>query len=280
MGNINFKDIVCDNYYCQPISFKPEWFSENSWNINYVYYDIANTKNKISEKKNEDSTDSLNYTNNIENENFEHENIEKKDNETIENTLSSDSTFKKNVTEIFKNKPYIIDKGILKIKNVQKFDLLLSKKLLIDFEEIDKISIPINFKYDIETRIDFYIIFSNYIVNLDNINNLNLSNDNAFYINLTFLKKKIFISHSFNDKIIKKSINPNKINTFHLNLINNFNLLLIEEKLYNNNINKIFSEKYFKMFNCDHSNNIYLNLFIKPKTNICLENEFLELNFE
>jgi hypothetical protein len=55
---------------------------------------------------------------------------------------------------------------------------------------------------------------------------------------------------------------------------------LIEEKLYNNNINKIFSEKYFKMFNCDETNDIYLNLFIKPKTNIFLENEFLELNFE
>jgi hypothetical protein len=56
--------------------------------------------------------------------------------------------------------------------------------------------------------------------------------------------------------------------------------LLIEEKLYNNNINKIFSEKYFKMFNCDESNDIYLSLFIKSKTNIYLDNEFLELNFE
>lgn len=35
MGN-NFS---CDNYYCQDIILKPEWFSENSWNITYNYFD-------------------------------------------------------------------------------------------------------------------------------------------------------------------------------------------------------------------------------------------------
>ena len=35
MGN-NFS---CDNYYCQDIILKPEWFSENSWNISYNYFD-------------------------------------------------------------------------------------------------------------------------------------------------------------------------------------------------------------------------------------------------
>jgi len=31
MGNIS-----CQNYYCQDVSFKPEWLSENSWNIEYI----------------------------------------------------------------------------------------------------------------------------------------------------------------------------------------------------------------------------------------------------
>ena len=35
MGN-NF---ACENYYCQDIILKPEWFSENSWNITYDYFD-------------------------------------------------------------------------------------------------------------------------------------------------------------------------------------------------------------------------------------------------
>jgi hypothetical protein len=35
MGN-NFS---CDNYYCQDIILKPEWFSEKSWNISYNYFD-------------------------------------------------------------------------------------------------------------------------------------------------------------------------------------------------------------------------------------------------
>ncbi len=30
MGNLS-----CQNYYCQDISFKPEWFSDKSWNIEY-----------------------------------------------------------------------------------------------------------------------------------------------------------------------------------------------------------------------------------------------------
>ena len=31
MGNI-----ICENYYCQDVSIKPEWFSEESWNISYI----------------------------------------------------------------------------------------------------------------------------------------------------------------------------------------------------------------------------------------------------
>ena len=33
MGNINYNNFMCENYYCQSVSYKPEWFSENSWNI-------------------------------------------------------------------------------------------------------------------------------------------------------------------------------------------------------------------------------------------------------
>ena len=36
MGNINYNNFICENYYCQSVSFKPEWFSETTWTINYV----------------------------------------------------------------------------------------------------------------------------------------------------------------------------------------------------------------------------------------------------
>jgi hypothetical protein len=42
MGN-NF---VCENYYCESISLKPEWFSENSWDITYDYFDNKNNNLK------------------------------------------------------------------------------------------------------------------------------------------------------------------------------------------------------------------------------------------
>ena len=34
MGNTYF---ICENYYCQSITYKPEWFSESNWNIEYSY---------------------------------------------------------------------------------------------------------------------------------------------------------------------------------------------------------------------------------------------------
>ena len=79
MGNFQ-----CNNYYCQNVSFKPEWLSESAWEITFNHNQI---------------------------------------------------------------KPYIIDKGILKINNVNKFKLLLTKKLILYFNEVRNISIPINFKY-------------------------------------------------------------------------------------------------------------------------------------
>lgn len=42
MGNLS-----CQNYYCQDISFKPEWFSENSWNIEFKYTNVNNDSNEI-----------------------------------------------------------------------------------------------------------------------------------------------------------------------------------------------------------------------------------------
>jgi hypothetical protein len=219
MGNI-----ICDNYYCQSVSFKPEWFSESSWNIDYKY--DLNEKDDINKK------------------------------------------------------PYHIDKGIIKINNVSSFDLLLSKKLLIDFDEIKNISIPINFKYNIEKKNEYNIniIFSNKLLLLNDINNLDTNNTDIFFINLKIFKKYCFIYRSFNDIIIKKKLNTNKINTFLINLENNINILLVSETLYNNNKINIYENKYLKN-NFNYQNNFFLNILIKSKNNIC-DNEFIELNFE
>lgn len=209
MGNF-----VCDNYYCQSVSFKPEWFSESTWNITYD-----------SEKK-----------------------------------------------------PYIIDKGVLKMNDIKKFKLLLSKKLLIDFNEIRNISIPINFKYVLnrDNDIDIFIIFSNKILLIDDINQLTPSN-NLFFIHMNMLKKKLIIYRSFNDKIITKKINSKKINTFLLTIENNFNILLITEKIFNN-LKNIYNEKHLNN-NFDNYDDLYLNLYIKSEHGL-LEKEFVELNFE
>lgn len=215
MGNIN--DFVCDNYYCQSISYKPEWFSESSWIIEY---------NDV------------------------------------------------------KKKPYIIDKGILKIQQSEKFNLMLSKKLLIDFDEIKNILIPINFRYTFKKNNEFniFIMFTNKLLSINDINDLNQKNDDIFYINLILKKNEIFIYKSYDNKIINKKIKSKKINTFSINIENNFKLLLLTEKLFNN-INNFYEEKYINMFNFNENKDFYLSIYIKNKENL-LKNEFVELNFE
>lgn len=218
MGNINYNNFICDNYYCQSVSFKPEWLSEASWNIMYNYKDSI--------------------------------------------------------------KPYLIDKGILKINNVYNFDILFSKKLLIDFNDVKYLSIPINFSYNInkDNNIDIYIIFSSKELLLENINELK-PQDDLFFIHLNLYKNKLFINRSFNDKISNKKIKSKKINSFNIIIENNFKILMITEKLFNNNIKNIYEEKYINNYNFQNYNSLYLSLYINSKNGI-IENEFIQLNFE
>jgi hypothetical protein len=207
MGN-NF---ICENYYCQSVSYKPEWISELIWNITYLY------EGQI--------------------------------------------------------KPFIIDKGILKIKDVNKFDILLSKKLLINLNEISSISIPINFCYNLmnNNEIDLFIIFSDNLLSLDNISNSFGS------INLNLKKNNLFIYRSYNQDKNNLKLKSNKINLIDITIENNFNLFLITEKILNNNGKILYENKYLNELN--KNNNFYLNLYIKNKNGLN-KNEFIELNFQ
>ena len=222
MGNINYNNFICENYYCQSVSFKPEWFSETTWTINYVC-------NK---------------------------------------------------------KPYIIDKGILKIVESTPSQIMLSKKLLINFNEIRNISIPIIFKYNLlksdSNNIDIFIIFSNKILNIDDMNNLNKQkddNENAqsssalFYIHLNLLRNIVYINHSFDTKIVKKKIKSKKANIYDITLENNFEMLLLTEK-----ISKLNEEKYIINYSFTEDKEYYLNIFVK--NNGIKKKEFIELAFE
>ena len=106
MGN-NF---VCENYYCQDIILKPEWFSENSWNITYNYFN-----------------------------------------------------------EKFDFKPYIIDKGMIKLKGTPKFNLLISKKLNINLQNVENFIIPIHFNFYIEKYLSMIIILSKDELNINDL---------------------------------------------------------------------------------------------------------------
>lgn len=222
MGNINYNNFICENYYCQSVSFKPEWFSETTWTINYVC-------NK---------------------------------------------------------KPYIIDKGILKIVESTPSQIMLSKKLLINFNEIRNISIPIIFKYNLlkldSNNIDIFILFSNRILNIDDMNNLNKQKDDnedsllsssLFYIHLNLLKNIVYINHSFDTKIVKKKIKSKKANIYDITLENNFEMLLLTEKISKSN-----EEKYIINYSFTEDKEYYLNIFVK--NNGIKKKEFIELAFE
>ena len=190
MGNYN--NYVCNNYYCHSVSFKPEWLSESSWTIKYKYL-INNNTNNLSKDL------------------------------SVDKELFSEVKTKENTLKDIK--PYNIEKGVLKIKNSFKNNLLLSKKLLINFDELRNIIIPINFKYYLNnsSKISIYIIFSSNDLsnNFENNNEkdfiLNM-NKESFYINLILLKKSIFLSNSFDQNINKYKIKSNKIYSFTINV--------------------------------------------------------------
>jgi hypothetical protein len=214
MGN-NFS---CDNYYCQDIILKPEWFSENSWNISYNYFD-----------------------------------------------------------EIFDFKPYTIEKGLIRLKGTPKFNLLLSKKLNIDLNDFEKFIIPIHFNFFLENDMSIYIILSNNETNLNNIKNIENS-DNLFYFHISLNKKKINIHRSYDNKNFKiNKIKNNLDNYYNIELKNSGNKLFsINEKMFKNN-KEIFDYNSIKLFNND---NIYISLYITSKNQMINKNDYLDLNFE
>lgn len=214
MGN-NFS---CDNYYCQDIILKPEWFSENSWNITYNYFD----------------------------ENFDF-------------------------------KPYTIEKGLIRLKGIPKFNLLLSKKLNIDLNDFEKFIIPIHFNFFLENDISIYIILSNIELNLTNISKIENSDD-LFYFHIFLNKKKISIQRSYDNKNFKfNKIKNNLDNYYNIELKNSNNKLFsINEKMFKNN-KEIFDYNSIKLFNND---DIYISLYITSKNQMINKNEYLNLNFE
>ena len=249
MGNINYNNLMCENYYCQSVSYKPEWFSENSWSIDYKL-------------------------------------IHDNNNEIIPSLIAHDSSILPSEKPLLQSaeiklnedKPYKLNKGLLKISNTLDFDLILSKQLLINSNEMKYFLIPINFKYFILNNIELYILFSNNLLKLNNIN-LELKSDNIFFIKLSLYKKKINISRSSDNNISEYKIKTKKNNLFNILIENNFDYLSINEELIKNKNNKKQINNYVKIFNITN-NNLYLSILIKNKNNLIENNQYIELNFQ
>jgi hypothetical protein len=246
MGNI-----ACSNYYFEEISLKPEWFSENSWNIEYKY------TNEI--------------TNEITNEN---------------------------------NPPYIINKGVLTFNNANKFNLLISKKLLVNLSTLNSITIPLQFVYNIhkELNINMFIIFSKNNIKIDDdILNFDffktykngnkylahdkITNNKLYFTNINLKKNNFKILNSYSNDIIKYKLTDNCTNKYTILLENNTNLLLIKNKLsIINNFDKTIinknnnDQKYVvsNIFGNDNDSDIYLSIYIYSNTNF-KKNDFFKL---
>jgi hypothetical protein len=179
-------------------------------------------------------------------------------------------------------KPYIIEKGIFKINNIFNSQILISKKLLIDLNDTFNIIIPIKLKYNLllKNNIDFFIIISN---NLLNIDSLNLSENNYYlFLKFNFKNNKLIIlnnneNNNVNKKIIK--INSNSQNLIEISLEKNFDFLIINEKILNNINENIFEKKYFQPLNTNINNYLYLNFFIVNNYKLN-ENEFFNFSLD
>jgi hypothetical protein len=210
MGNI-----VCDNYYCHSVSYKPEWFSESTWNIDYL----------------------------------------------------SDN----------QKKPFTIDKGVLKIKDTSIFNMILSKKIFMDIDEIKEIHIPLHFKYNIlkDHCIYISILFSNTLLLLNDIDITDTHTLNFFSINLILLPNRLMIKNSFDERI-----NMNTLNTYIVTMENNLDFILIHEKLYTDRYKNIaYENKYLESSTIQFSDNLFLSIYIKTNNHLSAE-EYIELHFE
>jgi hypothetical protein len=209
MGNI-----ICENYYCESLSYKPEWFSESSWNIDYE------------------------------------KNIEKK---------------------------YKIDKGKFIVNNIN--NLLLSKKLLVDFNEINKILIPLQFKYKTNNKIQITLYFFNKLLFLKDLHKLDQNgiihnlpiSDEIFYIKLELKNNKIDIFNSIQKKNESKIINSENINCFEIKFENNNSLFKITEEIKSLN-DSLYKETYNTLLLHELCLNIHVRTFH--------ENDLLEINIE
>ena len=220
MGN----NLACNNYYCNDIVLKPEWFSENSWNIYYNYFNIDK-----------------NYKNNY---NF---------------------------------KPYTIEKGTIKINQSPQFNLAMTKKLNINLDDVEKFTIPINLKHNLNTDLSFYCILTSYDINsIDNIYSiLNNNMTNYLYFELKFSNKNLIIKRSYDNKISKIKTKNETNYYYNIEIISN-NSLNISEKLFKEN-NQVFEHSSSKVFK---ENTIYLTMFIISHNEMINKNSFIELNFD
>lgn len=167
-------------------------------------------------------------------------------------------------------KPYSIYKGIFKINNINKCSILLSKQFLYQMNELKNILLPIIFRYNISKKNS--IMLSIFIT--ENKLDIDSKKDNLFFIKIKLNCKFIEIIHSFNSNIIQKKIKSNKLYKFDIHIENNYDLLLIHEK-----IDQLLDEKFLCDEKFENDKCYFLNLLIEMNDNLD-NNSYFELNFE
>jgi hypothetical protein len=235
MGNIS-----CQNYYCQDVSFKPEWLSENSWNIEYI-------------NPNKD--------------------IELDSNKKYSNYSIDKGILKIDDCPAFKlllSKKLLIDFSVTECITIP---FNFSYNILSNTLNTSKINIYLIFSID-NLSINY---ISNF---LENKISKKLSNKLFYIdIELEKSKIMISHSFSENI-IIKKKIISNNTHNITLDLENKINILYIKEHMLSHDINEqYFIDNIFNNDNNNDNNSIYLNLFIHSDTDLN-KSEYLKINFD
>ncbi len=165
MGN----HLQCSNYYCQSVVLKPDWISENCWTINYKYF--------------ADGCEDGSENNSI---------------------LKTD----KDVCL----KPYSIDRGVIHFDGKKSFLFLCSKECSLTYENFENIHIPIYISGKMNSlsknnwKLNIFVGFKNICLSdFESKDSLNNFKNSFIGIQLEHLKKKCFLSHSFNNTIQKWS---------------------------------------------------------------------------
>lgn len=207
--------------------------------------------------------------------------------------------------KVVSEKPYVIDRGVIHFSGKHSFKFLCSKECSLTYGDFENIHIPIYLSGKLHIlsknhwKINILFGFNNISLDdcsllLNSENKMNSLSSSFIGIQLDFLKKKYYLSHSFDKKTVKTKWDNNHSIYFPLKIerifekngfpLTELNFFEIKEQILMNREN-IYSETYQTSLISDIKTDqkIYIHIYVdfdKGRNNFFTGEENIDLAIE